>query len=845
MSTNQTPDSGAEQGHDARAEEAGRLEALRISEIRYRRLFEAAQDGILILDAETGMVTDVNPYLLDLLDYSEAEVLRKKIWELGFLADVVANEDRFQELRREKYVRYENLALEGRNGKRHEVEFISNVYQEGSHKVIQCNVRDISARKRHEADAHNLLQVLRAVRNVNQLITHEKDRDALIQRACHILSETRGYRSAWIALLDGTDHLLVITEAGTGAVLEAFRSPLEPEHWPECCRRALEGDGIIVMRDTQQNCSTCPLPRDHRDTAALATGLRHGGQDYGVLVVTLPQDLADDPQEQSLFRELAGDIGYALHNIRAEDVLWHSRAILRAVLDNIPARVFWKDLDLDYLGCNQAFARDAGCEKPDDLVGKDDFAMGWRADAERYRRDDREVMETGESKLLIEEPQTTPSGETIHLLTSKVPLRDAQGAVIGVLGTYMDVSEMKRAEAEREKLQTQFLHAQRMEAVGRLAGGVAHDFNNLLMGIMNYAELCRDKVAADHPIREWLDEITAEGNRSANLVRQLLAFARKQATQPQPLDLNEQIEAILKMLRRLIGERIELTWSPVANLPDICADPAHIDQVLANLCVNAADAIAGNGHISIATCNAVFDSTPGAEMPGMVPGSYVLVTVTDTGCGMDAETQAHAFEPFFTTKEEGRGTGLGLATVYGIVKQSGGFIYIDSAPGEGTTFRIYLPALEGAKAEAATAVAAAAPPRGTETILIVDDDRSIRLTVAANLDRLGYSVLTADAPDTALRLASEHAGEIDLLLSDVVMPGMSGAELRKRLLASRPGIKTILMSGYAAAGFAASSSDETSTVRLTKPVPTHELAVAVRAVLDNKHPDGNGRANTH
>jgi CheY-like chemotaxis protein len=254
---------------------------------------------------------------------------------------------------------------------------------------------------------------------------------------------------------------------------------------------------------------------------------------------------------------------------------------------------------------------------------------------------------------------------------------------------------------------------------------------------------------------------------------------------------------------------------------------------MANLCVNAADAIKGSGRIAISTHNVVLDAAACDALPGLLPGAHVLLTVTDTGCGMDAETQAHAFEPFFTTKAEGRGTGLGLATVYGIVKQSGGCIGIDSAPGAGTTFRIYLPGLERGQGAGALDAPAEPPPGGNETVLVVDDERSIRVTTAAHLERLGYTVLMADGPETALRLAREHAGAIDLLLSDMVMPGMSGIELRDRLRPERPGLRTIFITGYTTADFVETEGKEADTMCLTKPVPIRELAIAIRSVLSH------------
>lgn len=384
---------------------------------------------------------------------------------------------------------------------------------------------------------------------------------------------------------------------------------------------------------------------------------------------------------------------------------------------------------------------------------------------------------------------------------------------------------------ERQRLQEQLIQAQKLESIGRLAGGVAHDFNNLMMGIMGYTEACREELEPGHPAREWLDDILEESERSVNLVRQLLAFARKQVLQPQHLDLNVQIEGMTRMLRRLIGERIALVWNPEPMKHTVYTDPSHIDQILANLCVNAADAIAGHGTITISTRFVVMDELTCQGWAEMAPGAYVLLSVSDTGCGMDEATRARAFEPFFTTKDVGRGTGLGLATVYGVVKQSNGFVYIESAPGAGTTIRVYFPASDLAAVDLASAVATELPG-GRDTILLVEDEHSIRMMLARHLGRIGYEVLVADHPDKALALAKNHPTPIHLLLSDIVMPGMSGIELQKALAPLLPGMKTILMTGYAAESFPVESGPHTGhTRRLEKPVPLATLAKTIRSLL--------------
>jgi len=383
--------------------------------------------------------------------------------------------------------------------------------------------------------------------------------------------------------------------------------------------------------------------------------------------------------------------------------------------------------------------------------------------------------------------------------------------------------------------EARLVQSQRLESVGRLAGGVAHDFNNHLTVMLNYAELVGEAIPDGEPAREWLDEITNAVQRSANLTRQLLAFARRQVITPKVLDLNEAVEEMLKMLRRLIGEDIDLAWRPDSGLWPVRIDPSQVDQILANLCVNARDAIGGAGRITIETGNAVIDDAYCAAHQGFQPGSYVRLTVSDNGCGMDRDTLDHIFEPFYTTKGQGEGTGLGLATVYGIVKQNEGFIHAYSEPGMGATFRIYLPRYAGA-VEPEGAGASGRELGGSETILLAEDERAIRKTTRLFLERFGYHVLDADDPDAVLQTARAYDGEIDLLITDVVMPGMSGRELAASLSAVRPGLKVIYMSGYTANVLADRGVVDDSVNFLAKPFSRDDLARKVREVLDGDSP---------
>jgi nitrogen-specific signal transduction histidine kinase/CheY-like chemotaxis protein len=404
---------------------------------------------------------------------------------------------------------------------------------------------------------------------------------------------------------------------------------------------------------------------------------------------------------------------------------------------------------------------------------------------------------------------------------------------IRVSATNTDLTERKQAEERRAKLESQLQQAQKMESVGRLAGGVAHDFNNMLAVILGYTELAIEETKPGLPLHDHLVEIRKAANRSADLTRQLLAFARKQIITPRVLNLNEALAGMMNMLQRLIGEDIVLTWLPTPGLWPVKADPSQLDQILANLCVNARDAIVGVGKLSIETGNSTIEDDDCAAHGEVAPGDYVGLIVTDDGCGMSQETLSHLFEPFFTTKPLGVGTGLGLATVYGIVKQNHGFIQVSSEPGQGSRFTIYLPRHVGTTEPGGGSTAKSAP-RGHETILVVEDDPDILLLTTRMLKRMGYTLLAANAPSEAMRLGREHAGAIHLLLTDVIMPEMNGRDLANNLKALYPGLKRLFMSGYTANLLAPSGVLEEGLSFLQKPFTLRDLAAKVREVLDTQ-----------
>jgi two-component system cell cycle sensor histidine kinase/response regulator CckA len=422
---------------------------------------------------------------------------------------------------------------------------------------------------------------------------------------------------------------------------------------------------------------------------------------------------------------------------------------------------------------------------------------------------------------------------TGELFPVEVTLRHSRiGGLERVLAVVRDISERKRAEDEQAQLQAQLLQAQKMESIGRLAGGIAHDFNNMLGVILGHAELAAMAVSADHPVHADLDEIQKAATRSADLTRQLLAFARKQTVVPTVLHLNEAIDGMLNMLRRLIGEDIDLAWLPGLPLAPVFIDPSQLDQILVNLCINARDAISGVGRVTLETCNVLCDEAYCANHAGCHPGAYVLLTVSDDGCGMTDDIKGHLFEPFFTTKGVGQGSGLGLATVYGIVQQNHGFIHVYSEPGQGTTLRIYLPRHAG---EAALSRPVAdLPPlvHGGETVLLVEDEPGILHMGRQMLTHLGYQVLTADTPSAALRVAAAHAGPLHLLVTDVVMPEMNGRDLARQMHTLYPHLKCLYMSGYTANVIAHHGVLDDHIHFLQKPFSLPDLACKVREALD-------------
>ncbi|MFO8113379.1 MAG: transporter substrate-binding domain-containing protein [Desulfosalsimonadaceae bacterium] len=578
---------------------------------------------------------------------------------------------------------------------------------------IMGSLEDITERKQAEERIAHLNRVLLAIRDVNQLIVREKDREELIRKTCRILVDNRSYASVLIVLTGENDRPEQWAEAGMGDVFTPVHAALEKGELPSCCNYARSMEKTALIKDRKKICGPCPIALACAEANTLCARLVHNGETFGYIAAALEKSLGMDAEEQTLFAEMTEDIAYALRVLKMEEA-------------------------------------------------------------------------------------------------------------------------REKAEKDREFMENQLHQARKMEAVGRLAGGVAHDYNNMLSVITGYTELAMDKVDTGEGLYTDLQEIHNAARRSTDITRQLLAFARKQTILPKVLDINETVEKMLQMLRRLIGEDIDLHWLPGPDLWPVKIDPVQIDQMLANLCVNARDAINGVGRITIETHNIVMDESYLADHAGFTTGEFVLLAVSDNGRGMEEETRDNIFEPFFTTKEAGKGTGLGMATVFGIVKQNNGFINVYSEPETGTTFKIYLPRHKGAeKRETIEPTEEILPGRG-ETVLLVEDEPAIMKMSRMMLARLGYTVLSANTPSRAMQLAGEHAAAIRLLITDVVMPEMNGRDLAEQIHGLCPDLKILFMSGYTSNVIAHQGVLDADVNFIQKPFSMKALSVKIRTILDEK-----------
>jgi PAS domain S-box-containing protein len=878
------------------------------SEERYRRIFETASDGIVLLEKREGHIVHANQAAERMLGYSEEEYVGKMLQDIGVSLDMSDFPAMMQSLNRSGILNYDDVRVKTKTGQ----DIYADIYMVDRAKLAQCNIRNVSERKRA------VEALLEANRYSHQIIESAQeglivyDKDLTYRVWNHFMEQLTGISASAVLGRHPLDIFPFLRETGAMATVE----------------KALKGE---VSEATRFQFS---IPKTGRSgwTSDINAPLRNAaGEIIGVI----------------------GTVRDITEYMRTEETLRESQMILEGIINAMPVRVFWKDRNLVYLGCNAAFARDAGFADPKDIIGKDDYQMGWRDQAELYRSDDRHVLESGGSKLLMEEPQTTPEGDTITLLTSKTPLLGSQGEIIGVLGTYMDISEFKRAEqalfssekkfkdlleaihliavmldsdgnitfcndyflqltgwtreevlnknwvdlfvpedlretarsifpfktsegalpprydnvivmrngnkrsiewnnsflrdtkgkiigvasigsdvTEHRKLEAQLRHSQKMEAVGTLAGGIAHDFNNILNVIMGYGVMVMDKLEPGSLSKEHMSEVLIAADRAANLAKRLLVFSRKTVVDVKPVNVNELILGLQKMLVRIIKEsiafRVDLADKPLTVL----ADAGQLEQVLINLATNARDAMKEGGQLTISTEPKEVDDAYVAAYGYGKPGRYALITIADTGQGMDRETQKKIFEPFFTTKGVGEGTGLGLAISYGIIKQHAGYIMVYSEPGQGAVFKIYLPLIEEPAAPEKITEAAVPVKGGNETILVAEDDSSLRILTTIILESFGYRVISAVDGEDAVTKFMENRERVSLVLLDMIMPKQNGKEAGVAIRKVSPGIKILFVSGYAMDILRPRELTDAGFDFIQKPFHPKDLLIKVREVLD-------------
>ncbi len=559
------------------------------------------------------------------------------------------------------------------------------------------------------------------------------------------------------------------------------------------------------------------------DQTAVAL-MRHGAHDY-----ILKDNLARlVPATQREIKEASE----RRERRRTELELEQSRALYHSLVDTLPAGVFRQDLEGRFVFVNAQFCAFRGAA-PGEILGGTGLHPADPEFNHRFHADDQRVIETGELSH-FEAAVQIPGGPPRQVEVVKGPVRDSSGHIVGVQGFFWDITARRQAEEAHKSVEAQLRQVQKMEAIGQLSGGVAHDFNNILTVIQCHASLMDADPSLAPELHEAVTEIIHAAQRAANLTRQLLAFSRRQTLRPADVDLNEVVANLTKMLQRIVGEDISVHLH-FSSLPALVhADISMLDQVVLNLVVNARDAMPDGGRLEISTELAEVDEETARSNPDAYAGEFVCLIVNDTGLGMTPEVRARIFEPFFTTKDVGKGTGLGLATVYGIVRQHQGWIGVTSEPGRGSEFRIYLPYTPGAAEPAEIQGAAAAPvPTGSETILVVEDEAPLRHLIRTILTRLGYTVLEAPSGVSALRVWSEHRDRIELLLTDMVMPDrMSGRDLAVRLHEDRPDLPVIFITGYSPETAGRNLQLEDGVNYIPKPFTPRKLGLTVRTMLD-------------
>jgi len=802
-------------------------EALR----RQALIVEHLYDGIIVTDP-AGVILEWNPAAERMFGYTRAEALGQNAEILNRAGEGPALTQAIRAGMRTRGQWSGEIKVRAKDGAEREVEAIVIALRDARGRTIgRVSVnRDITEQRRSER-----------IRSATFLISeaaNSTDNPQDLFRAIHdIVGELMPAKNLYIALYDLASDTVGFPyfvdehddagdpkRLGKGLTEYVLRTGQPLLVTPESAQE-LERTGHVEMIGTPSlDWLGVPLKVGERTLGVLAVQSYSPGVRYG-------------EHEKHILQFVSTQVAMTIERKRIEEERRGQQEFLRQVIDLNPNLIFVKDWDGRFTLVNRALAELYGTS-PEELVGKRDADFNPNSEeVKQYLNDDREAMTSGRPTFILEEPNTDArTGRRRWFQVIKVPLRSAEGEP-RVLGVATEITH-------RKELESQLRQAQKMEAVGQLAGGIAHDFNNVLTAVLGYTRLLLKDTSLPEQARGDVQEIEQAARRAASLTQQLLAFSRKQMLQLIVLDVNEVVQGMRSLLRRLIGEHITLvaTLDPQPTL--VRADQGQLQQVIVNLAVNARDAMPAGGTLTIATSAVDLGPSFVVARPGSQPGPHILLQVTDTGMGMDAETRGRVFEPFFTTKSVGKGSGLGLATVYGIVKQSGGYIDVSSEPTRGSAFTVYLPRVfDGVPAPQETP-AVEPPGAGGETVLLVEDESGVRSLARRALQRFGYRVLEAGNGEEALMVARQHQEPIDLLLTDVVMPEMGGRELAHVLKRERPTTRVLYTSGYPDTAGLQEEVQEAVVAYLPKPYTPEELAQKVRDVLDAPAPaagDGAGR----
>jgi len=790
-------------------------EARRHAEERYRRIFENAVEGFFESTPD-GRFLGVNPAMARIAGYASPSEMVADIHDIGaqLYSDPEIRNQVMRKLEKQGFVEGFECPLVRKDGTKIWVSLNARATRDENGKVISYDgtAEDITERKRSELDRQVTTEIINAVSVTDNL----DDLLGLIHAALR-------------KVLDAENCFIALHEPSTGKFhfpffVDQFDTAPAPSNLDRSCTAYVFRSGramLISQRDFEELARQDEVELVGTQSPSwLGVPLLTPTKTIGVLVVqNYQREHVYGERDLEFLASVGGQIALAIERKRSEKRVRESEARLRVLIEQLPAVLWTVDRNLRFTSAVGSGLARLGL-KPNEIVGM--------SLAEYFETSDQTFPPmAAHSRAVAGEPVTFPVEWKEGSYACHVePLRDATGEVQGAICMALDVTD-------RKKLEEQFRQAQKMEAVGRLAGGIAHDFNNLLMVIQGYADLLADRLPLGDALRRNTEQIQTAAQRAASLTQQLLAFSRKQILAPTVLSIQSVVSDMEKMLRRVIGEDIELQTSSARDLGLVKADRGQIEQVIMNLAVNARDAMPKGGRLMIETANVEFDVAIPHPSAAVAPGQYVMLAVTDNGNGMDAKTQAHIFEPFFTTKEKGKGTGLGLATVYGVVKQSGGYIWVYSEPGRGTTFKVYLPRIEEqvSSTNPHAQTAPTALPRGSEVVLLVEDETGVRDLAREYLEMSGYSVITAEDGHTALELAAMHAGPIHLLMTDVVMPGIGGRELAQRVLALRPDTKVLYMSGYTDRAVVHHGMVRNDAVLLQKPFTLATLASKLREIL--------------